>query len=312
MNSGARGAAPAWGAFAAMTLIWGSTFLAIRVSNLEGYEPLGAVAVRLVLAAALLAALARAARVRWPRGRELRATLLAGFLIYGFNFGLLYWGELTVPSATAAVLWGVFPTLVALGAPLVLGGAEPLTRRGLLGGLIAALGLLLVFRSHLALDAPLAGLAAILGGIAAAAMGSLLVKREAKAVHPVAFNALGSFAGAAALAPAALLAEGGLAPPPTPPAALALAYLVLAGSLGAFNLWAWLIQRWPATRLSFQTVLSPLVAVLLGALLLAEPLGPAFLAGTALVLAGTWLAVRAPARAVEPSPEAEGAAPQDS
>jgi len=279
------------GAFFLIVLVWGSTFLAIRVSNDAGYDPLSAVAVRLVLASLALVALVKAAGVAWPRGTALRATLASGFLIFGVNFVLLYWGEQTVASGTAAVLWGVYPALVAIGAPFVLRDQEPPPARSLAGALVASVGLAVVFRAHLGLDAPILGFAAILTGIASSTLATLLTKRWAKGVHPLAYNALGSFVGAMVLVPVALALGPGLALPQGKLAWASLAYLVLAGSIGAFNVWAWLLHRWPATRVSFQTVLSPLIAVALGWAFLAEPVDVGFLLGTSLVLAGTWLAV---------------------
>lgn len=280
-----------WAAFALLTLIWGSTFLAIRVSNATGYDPFSAAAVRVVLAALFLLPLARALRLEFPRGRLLAVVLGAGALMFGINFGLLYWGEVTVNSGTAAVLWGVYPVWMALGAALTLEG-EPLTLRGLAGAVLAAVGLVVVFWSQLRLDAPLAGFAAVLGGILCATIASLLVKKWGHDVHPLVYNALGAAAGAPVLVGLAFVAGDGLALPPDDAAWGAFLFLLVAGSLVAFNVWAWLLQRWPATRLSFQTVLSPLIAVALGAALLGEVAEPTFLAGTALVLFGTFLALR--------------------
>jgi drug/metabolite transporter (DMT)-like permease len=275
-----------------MTLIWGSTFLAIRVSNQEGYDPFAAALVRLLVAAGFLLALGAAMRIAWPRGRALALAVLAGNLIFGANWLLLYWGELTVPSSLAAVTWGVYPALVAIGAAAVLEG-EPLTARGLGGATVAAVGLVVVFWSHLQLEGPPAGVAAILAGILLATVGSLAVKKWARDIHPVALNAFGLVGSVPMVALVAWSARPRAVLPPDAAAAAALLYLAIVGT-SAFVLWAWLLQRWPATRVSFQTVLSPLVAVVLGVAILGEPLGAGFLAGTALVLGGTWLAVRAP------------------
>jgi drug/metabolite transporter (DMT)-like permease len=194
----------------------------------------------------------------------------------------------------AAVMWGIYPTLMALGASRFLAD-EPLTVRGLSGALVAALGLLVVFWSHLELGGPLAGFAAILGGILAGTVGSLVVKRWAHDIHPLTLNAAGLMASVPLVLGAALALGRGPLLPPTPLAWAAILYLAAVGS-SAFILWAWLLKRWPATRVSFQTVLSPLVAVALGAALLGEPVGPRFLAGAALVLVGTFVAVRAARR----------------
>lgn len=282
-----------WLAFSAQTFIWGTTFLAIRVSNDAGYAPFAATFARLALAGVLLLAFTFARGIALPRGRELFVSVVAGFLIFGVNFSLLYWGELTVSSGPAAVMWAIFPILTALGAHMFLAGKEPLRVRVIVGALVAGAGLVAIFWSELSIHAPVLGLVAILGGIVAAMFAGLLVKRFAHDVHPAAFNGIGSLVGAAFAAPLAFLFGSGLAAPPSSLATIATVYLALVGGT-AFLVWSWLLKRWPATRVSFQTVLSPIIAVVLGALLLREPIGPTFLAGVALVLAGTFVAVRAP------------------
>lgn len=279
----------AWAAFAGMTLIWGSTFLAVRVADDHGYDPLGASWLRLAGMAALLLLIAAATRARWPRGRLLGVLALAGVLGFGVNFTLLFYGEQRVPSGTAAVMWGIYPTLVTLGAARFLVG-EPLTARRIAGAGLAALGLVVVFRAQLG-AAPLLSLGAVLTGIVCSTAGSLLFKRFGKDVDPVVLNGIATTASAGALLPVVLAAHAAVLPPDRP-ALLALGYLTIVGG-SAFLLWAWLLQRWPATRVSYQTVLSPLVAVLLGALLLGERVEPLFLAGGALVLLGTWVAITA-------------------
>ncbi|MCA1813750.1 MAG: DMT family transporter [Halobacteriales archaeon] len=188
------------------------------------------------------------------------------------------------------MLWGIYPTVVTLGAARFLAG-EPLSARRIAGGLVAALGLIVVFWAKLSADAPLPSLAAVLLAILCSAAGTMLFKRFAHDVGPIALNAIATGASAIALLPLVLVARVPVLPPDES-ALLALAYLIVIGG-SAFLLWAWLLQRWPATRVSYQTVLSPLVAVLLGAVVLSEGVEPLFLGGGALVLLGTWVAITA-------------------
>jgi drug/metabolite transporter (DMT)-like permease len=90
--------------FIGCCLIWGSTFLAIRIGN-EAVPPVWAATIRLALAAPLLAGLVLATRQRFPRGPALRGALLFGLFNFGVNLSLLYWGERVVPSGIAAVLY---------------------------------------------------------------------------------------------------------------------------------------------------------------------------------------------------------------
>src|SRR5260370_26320793 len=86
--------------FVGCCLIWGSTFLAIRIGN-EAVPPVWAATIRLVLAAPLLTMLVLATRQRFPRGPALRGALLFGGFNFGVNLSLLYWGQLVVPTGVA-------------------------------------------------------------------------------------------------------------------------------------------------------------------------------------------------------------------
>src|SRR5258705_2157872 len=105
-------------AFAGMCLIWGTTFLAIRIGN-EGVPPVWAATIRLTLATALNVVIAVLARARWPKGAALRGVLLFGFLNMGVNFILLYWGEQTVPSGIAATLYATIPLTTGIFASML-------------------------------------------------------------------------------------------------------------------------------------------------------------------------------------------------
>ena len=99
-------------AFAICTLVWGSTFLFIRMGN-DSLPPVWAATVRLTLAALLLSAIAFAARQPWPRGASLRAAIAFGVVDFGVSLPLLYWGEKAVPSGIAAILYASMPLMTA-------------------------------------------------------------------------------------------------------------------------------------------------------------------------------------------------------
>src|SRR5689334_11776134 len=107
--------AAVYGAFGICCVVWGSTFLFISLGN-DVFPPVWAATLRLAVAAPILAALARAQGQRWPRGAAWRAAAGYGFLQFGVNFPLLYWGEKTVPSGLCAVLFATVPISTALFA----------------------------------------------------------------------------------------------------------------------------------------------------------------------------------------------------
>jgi len=282
-----------YAAFLGCCLIWGSTFLAIRLGN-EAIAPVWGAAVRLVLAAVLLVAIARALRMPLPRGAALRGAALYGFFNFGVNFSLLYLGEQTVPSGIAAVLFATVPLSTALLAAVL--GVERLVVRKLVAALVAIVGVAVIFAGELGAAIPLVGLLMVFGGATAAALSGVLLKRAPRqAAIPA--NAVGAAVGAMVC----LLVSTALGEARTLPSTvggwLPLLYLVIAGSLGAFVLYSWLIARWPVTNVSLTGVIVPIIAVILGAIVKAEAPAPLTYVGAAIVITAVLVAIRAPRRA---------------
>ncbi len=279
----------AWGAFAACSLIWGSTFLFISLGN-GALPPVWAASLRLVLASVLLSGLARLLRHPFPRGAALRAALVYGLLQFGINFALLYWGETSFPSGLTAVLYATIPLSTALLARVH--RLEPLAPMKLVGAGVALAGVALIFSGELGGDLHLVPAAALFTAATFAAWSGVLLRRGPRQ-SPVWANAVGSMAG---LVVCLGVSFAGREPHPLPlrfAAWFPVVYLTLAGSLGAFVLFAWLINHWPVTRVSFIGVVNPVVALLLGWLVRGERLGPASFAGSALVILGVIVGLRA-------------------
>ena len=138
--------AAAWGAWAACSLIWGSTFLFISLGN-DALAPLWAASLRLALAVVLLTLIARGLRHPFPRGPALRAALAYGLLQFGINFPLLYWGEKTFPSGLTAVIYATIPLTTALTTAAL--RMERLTPPRLAGAGVALAGVALLFSDQL-------------------------------------------------------------------------------------------------------------------------------------------------------------------
>jgi drug/metabolite transporter (DMT)-like permease len=280
--------ARAWLAFAACAAIWGSTFLAISFGN-ETLAPVWAATLRLTLASVLLAAWTRARGRALPRGPALRAALGFGVTQFGVNLPLLYWGETKVPSGMSAVVYGTIPLSSALMTGAL--GMERLTAAKVLGAVVAFGGVALLFSSSLGAHVSPLGLGAILLGATAASLGTVLLKRGPRQ-DPFGANAVGSAIGAVMSAAMSLALGERWALPSTVAAAWPLLYLTVAGSLGAYVVMSWLVNHWPVTRTAYVTVVVPVIALSLGAVLRHEALGAASLAGTVLVLAGLLVGMR--------------------
>ena len=248
-----------------------------------------AASLRLALATVLLAGIALLLRHPFPRGAALRAALGYGLLQFGLNFSLLYWGETRFPSGLTAVLYATIPLSTALMTAAT--GLERLTRVTLAGAVVALAGVALLFRDQAAGEVGALPALALLTAATLAAWSGLILKRGPRQ-SPVWSTAVGSAAGLAVCL-AVSFAAGEAHPFPSRFAQwFPVVYLTLAGSVGAFVLFAWLINHWPVTRVSFIAVVNPLVALLLGWVFRDERLTLASLAGSGLVLLGLLFGLR--------------------
>ncbi len=283
----ASGGTAAWAAFAGCSTIWGSTFLVISIGD-DALPPCWAVALRMALAGVLLTAITYALGRRLPRGAALRAAAGYGLLNMGISMPLLYWSELVVPSGLVAVLYATIPLTTALFARA--SGLERLVPLKIAGALVALGGVVAIVagRASGAVQAlPVA--AAVFAATCAAASGVVLKRGPRQ--DPLAANAIASFTGFGAAMLASVLAREPHPLPTRGPELLPVLYLVVAGSIGAFGLYAWLVNHWPVTRISFISVIVPVVALALGVVFRGERLESGEVLGTVLVMAGLALAL---------------------
>ncbi len=272
-----------WLAAAAIcTLIWSSTFLFISIGN-DTLPALWACTLRLALAALILTVLALARGDRFPTGPALRTALLYGVFQFGVNFPLLYWAEKTLPSGLSAIVFATIPLQAAVMARLA--GLEPLSPARVLGGVIALLGIGLIFGGRLEGAAGPGPLIAVVLATVSANISSLFLKLGPRQ-SPVMTNAVGAAVGAVISFGLSALAGEHPTLPPTAGSWIALAYLTLAGSVVSFVLWAWLVARMEISRIAFVAVVSPIIGLVLGMLVRGERHGPLTLVGALVVLAG--------------------------
>ncbi|MFK3983478.1 DMT family transporter [Micromonospora sp. NPDC050397] len=290
-----------WGRLLLLALIWGSGFLWIKLA-LRGFTPVQITIVRLLLGAAVLAPIALARRMPVPSGSRtwfhlVVAALLANVVPYTL-FGI---GQQTIDSNIAGVLNATTPLWTVVIA--LLAGGEQRVTLGRASGLAAGFaGTVLIFTPwESATDvASWAGLACLAASASYGAgyvyMGRYLTGRN---IPPIMLSACQLAAGAAVLALA--LPFGGLTAPNW--SAVPVGSLLVLGTVGtglAYVLNYRLIGDLGSTAASTTTYLLPVVAVVLGALVLAEPVTLPMLAGMALVLTGITLAQRRAPAAVAP------------
>ncbi len=277
-----------YAAFIGCCLIWGSTFLAIRIGN-QALPPEWAATMRLSLAAPLLALIVLVRGDRWPKGPALTGAILFGAFNFGANLALLYWGERVVPSGIAAVLYATVPLSTALIAALL--RVERLNPKKLVAAVVAIGGVATIFAGEMRFDVPPEGLLAVLLAATAASLSSVFLKR---APQPSVFstNAVGAAAGALICLLASVLLGEDRSLPSTVAAWWPVIYLTLAGSLGAYVLFTWLVAHWSVTNASYVGVVVPVIAVALGAVVLQETRAPETYLGAVIVIGAVIVAVR--------------------
>lgn len=277
-------------AFAAIYRVWGSTFLVIRVAVLE-VPPLLASGTRFLIAGALLYGAMRLRGSAAPTGAQWRTLAITALCMFVVTYGLLFWAEQYVPSGLTSVIEAMLPVTAATLEVFVFrqqafswrtAGALALGSGGvawlLLGSAAQAVPVLPC------LSILLAGTAWSLGAV-----------RTRSLPRPTsAFLTAGGqmmLGGAVLLALSCLGGEARTLTHVPLRAVLALAYLIVAGSLISFTAFVWLLARMPATRVASHAYVNPLVAVLLGCLLGGEVFTPRMLCAAALILCGVVLIV---------------------
>jgi len=277
--------------YALLCFIWGSTWLVIKVGY-GGLGPFNVAAVRFFVAGLLCAPIVPLARARWPRGRsEWLLVTFVGIVLFGLDYGLIYWSEQFIDSGLTAVLFATLPLITLFAAHLYLPG-EPITARKLSGTLLAFVGVVVLFGDHLRLDPEkAAAMAAAVAGAAFAAAAAVVTKRHGAALHPAALNAPAMLIGGAMLAAASFATGEAFTLPRDRQAMAAIAYLAVAGSVVSFLAYFSLLKTWSATSVSFISVFTPVIALALGFVFLDERPTPLTAIGGVLILAGVTLAL---------------------
>jgi drug/metabolite transporter (DMT)-like permease len=280
---------PVAAAYAGMCLIWSSTWMVIKV-GLRGAPPLTSVAVRMAIASLLVAIILRVRGVVIPRDtRFVRLGVFLGVFHIVLPYSLVYYGEQHIDSGLAAVIYAILPLLVAILARVAL--ASPLTARKLVGIAVGIAGVGVIFSDSLRIGREQAlGTLAVVGSVTASAVGSVATKKWGHGYHAVA-SLLLPFA-TATLVTAILALAFERADPRSFDATTwaSIVYLAVAGSVVAFALFFWVLQRMDVTLVSYQTFIIPVLAVLLGNVALGEQISVRVGIGAAFILTGISLA----------------------
>jgi drug/metabolite transporter (DMT)-like permease len=298
---------PIWLGLLVLYFVWGSTYLGIAVA-VETIPPFLMASVRFLLAGSILlgwSMLRSRGSFVAPTRREWRDSLIVGALLLGGGMGMVSYGEQTVPSGIAALVIALMPVWVAVLGRTFLG--ERLPGLAVIGIIVGFIGVgILVGPTALGQPGSLdpVGLAAILISPIAWSSGSLYASHRATLPRqPLVATAAQMLAGGVVLAlmgaihgdfvafdPAAVSVES----------AIAFLYLTVIGSLLAFTVYGWLLRVAPLPLIATYAYVNPVVAVILGAIVLDEPIEPLTLLAGAVIVGAVALIVTARGRMTAP------------
>jgi drug/metabolite transporter (DMT)-like permease len=285
-------------AFAAIYVLWGGTFLAIRLAVLE-LPPLFASGVRFLVAGATLYIFMRARGNPSPTVQEWRSIAVTSLCLFVATYAALFWAEQYVPSGVASVIEATLPLTAMVFEVFVFRQQRFHLRTGaalLLGFL--GIAWLLIRNQH---RFPVFPCLIILASGTAWSLGGVLTRSMKRPRSlPLTAGAQMMLGGIVLLALSVATGELHTLPRITPQAAAALLYLIVAGSLLGFTAYVWLVARMPVTQVASHAYVNPLIALGLGYFVARESLTPSMLLASALVIASVILILTP--KPLEPSP----------
>ena len=288
MTGGAAGSATdraTLGAFAGVIILGALNPIAVH-ETIRELDPSWSSAVRFLLAGLVLAGIVLLTRRAFPRGRSLTGAALYGTVGFAGFLGFMGLALREVPVGTVSVFFALTP-LITFGLAIVQ-RQERFHLQGIAGGLIALAGVAVIFADQLTANVPLSGLLLAVAGIVCLAESAVIVHWIPRS-DPFATNAAAMLTGGSLLLIASLLTSERHAVPVQAATVAGLVYLVLLGSVVLFTLFVFTLERWPASTVSYASLVSPIVTVAIVTVLGGERISPAFLLGGAVILAGVYV-----------------------
>jgi drug/metabolite transporter (DMT)-like permease len=274
-------------AWFAVCVIWGTTYLGIRIA-LETIPPFLMGAFRWIVAGALIVAILALRGERLPPLRLWKSLAILGVLLIGFGNGGVVWAEQTVPSGLTAVLVAMSPFWM-VGIEALMPDGDRLTIRRVAGLIIGFIGIVILVWPEL----QIAGARGFITGVMAAqiacvgwAVGSTYARRHGRDENVLATAALEMLFGGLLMLGIALARHEQAAITLTPRTTAALGYLTFVGAVGGFSAYAYALKHLPLPTVSLYAYVNPVIAVVLGTLVLNEPLNARLGVAAGIVLAG--------------------------
>ena len=292
-----------------LALIWSTTWIFIKI-GLDDLPPIAFSAARFSLSVAILFVVIKLQRIPLPNtSTQWKLIALTGVLQFSINYSLVFWSEQYITSGLAAVLQATI-TVFGLALAWIFLPDERITLQKIIAVAIGVVGVAVIFADQLRVEnwMAFAGCVAIVIGAYAAAQASILVKARAGGIHPAALVFCQMACGLPAIIIYSLIREGNpLAYRWSWTAIVCVLYLAILGSVIAFWLYYWLLSKIESTKAMMISLVTPLLAVVIGWLVLGESLPPQTGLGGLLIIASIGLIVFRRRRISQPQINADDA-----
>ncbi|MGD9899188.1 MAG: DMT family transporter [Calditrichaceae bacterium] len=276
-----------WIVIAILSLIWSSTWLAIKI-GLETLPPFLSAGWRFFTAFLVLSIYAYKLKLKFPRDLKSHLFFLLFSLVnFSGGYALVYWGEQYINSGLASVLFSVMPFYVAVFSIKFL-PSEEITFKKMLGILIGFAGIVVIFSDQLHISHPYAvyGMIGVLISPAFSAAGTILGKKARATYHPVTMNTLPLLYTGITFFILHNLFESAGKSDFTIPAVLSILYLGIMGTAVAFVLYFWLLKTTSAVLMSLITFITPPLALLWGWMVMGETITLKLVFGMLIIFSG--------------------------
>ena len=280
--------------YSLICLIWGSTWLVIHIGANADLPPFTGAALRFMLATVLIWIFSFYKKISLPGNRkEWGAVLLVGALSNGVSFGVVYWTTQYIPSGLGAVIFGTMPLWTALISHWAL-QTERLSPKKMFGIILGIVGIATIFYPQFAkVDSThLWAMAIFLIAPIVSAISAIVTKRSTKDVAPLMLNAITTSVGCVILGIIAILREPWQDVTFNFTQVWTIGYLAIFGTIVTFGIYFRLIKETSAVTMTYVAIITPVIAVILGWLILNERLDYYALAGSGLVICGVGISLR--------------------
>jgi drug/metabolite transporter (DMT)-like permease len=278
-------------ALAAVCVVWGTTYLALRIA-VQHFPPFLFTAIRQTIAGILLLAfMFTLGKSKWPSKEQLISQAIGGFFMISLGNGLVAWSEMHIPSGIAAIICSLMPVVVIL-VNVTINKDERPTVPIILGLAIGMIGILLIFGQNInefSKREYTLGIIMTFVAVISWASGSIWIKKKNLDSNPFVNAGLQMFFGGLWLYPLSFAFDDLTAVSWSAEAGYSMLYLIVFGSIVAYASYSYALRKLPMTIVSLYAYVNPVVAILLGWLVLDEKMNAKVIVAIILTVGGIYI-----------------------